>query len=448
MKKTLHRLRQLILIRRRRAFDQQDKHKIRYVLVRGGSGFALAISLIAVIAILLSAFAYTRLTSDLPALDQLPLLLNPETGLLQSPTRIYDRTGKVVIATLENPGIPRHYVALDPDKPEHFSAYFTSTMVSINEPNFWSSPGYSLSEWNNPKPVTIAEKLVDSLLLETEPPGLRRSIRMRLLAAQLVNRYGRVQTLEWYLNSAYFGHLAYGADAAARLYFGKSVQEVNLAESAVLAAAALAPALNPIDAPKAAIEYQKSVLSAIHAAGFIPDAEYNQAIETAIEFTPVDQVPVLNQTAYIDLVLGQASALMGKQNIERGGLDIISTLDATLQTQVECVLRLQLSRIQAGETEITQKALTDCDAALFLSPLSQNTQSVIENVQGSAVILDLKTGEILALTGDLDSIGNEFAMQPHQAGSLLTPIVAVSAFSRGMSPATLVWDIPEMFPDW
>ncbi len=73
-----------------------------------------------------------------------------------------------------------------------------------------------------------------------------------MLAAQVTASYGSRQVLEWYLNSADYGHYAYGAEAAAQLYFGKSVTQLDLSEAALLAAVSQAPALNPIDAAAAA----------------------------------------------------------------------------------------------------------------------------------------------------------------------------------------------------
>ena len=80
----------------------------------------------------------------------------------------------------------------------------------------------------------------------------------RILAAQLTAYYGREKIVEWYLNSANYGHFAYGADAAARLYFSKPASQLNLAESALLAAVSQAPAINPLDAPQAAIQFLMS----------------------------------------------------------------------------------------------------------------------------------------------------------------------------------------------
>ncbi|MEN6524832.1 MAG: transglycosylase domain-containing protein, partial [Anaerolineaceae bacterium] len=426
----MHRLQQTILIRRRHETQERKKHKLRRSFSAFGKGLSLVISLIVVLAILLGSFEYIRLTKDLPSLDQIQRLLDPVTGTLLQPTQIYDRTGNTVIATLDNYGIPRQYLYLDPDKTNHFSAQFISAMVFTLQPDFWSTPGFSLKELNNPQPVTIAEKLVDSLLLETEPASLRRTIRMKLLAAQLVSRYGRVQVLEWFLNSAYFGHLAYGADTASQLYLGKSAQDINLAESALLVAAYQAPALNPLDAPAAALEYQKSLLWVLHTAGFISDAEFTNAQQASLQLKTSSDDSDKAYSAFIKLVVNQASSIMGKKTIERGGVKIISSLDLDLQKQAECVLLTQMLRASENIQEISTIGSSDCEAASLLTTLPDDIRSQGSTPLGSVVILDNITGQILALTGDMDENGVSHAIQKHQTGTLLTPVVAVAAFSR------------------
>ncbi len=128
-----------------------------------GKGVALTFSLVVVTAIFVGAYVFTQLTRDLPSLEQIPTFLNPENGLFLEPTQIFDKSGELLIASLDNPGISRRYLVIDPDQPEHFSTQFVRIMIASLQPNYWSSPGYSITEWNNPLPVTIAEKLVDGL---------------------------------------------------------------------------------------------------------------------------------------------------------------------------------------------------------------------------------------------------------------------------------------------
>ena len=121
-------------------------------------------------------------------------------------------------------------------------------------------------------------------MLWDEDPDLRRAIRERLLAAQITKEYGRQQVLTWYLNSAHYGRLNYGADAASRTYFGVAAKELNLSQAAVLAAVAEAPALNPADAPQIAIERSREVIHSMLAQGLINQEQASEAFRNEPTF--------------------------------------------------------------------------------------------------------------------------------------------------------------------
>lgn len=436
----MHPLHQTIFIRRRREQEHKKKLRPRRFLATLGRSTILLVSFAFILAILAGSYAFTRVTRDLPSLDQIPLLLDANDGLFLQPTRIYDRSGEYLLAELENPGVERRYLRLDPDAANHFSPQLTRIMVASLQPDFWTSPGFSLAEWDNPRPVTIAERLADFLLLENEPVSLQRSVRMRLLAAQLTAKYGRVQVLEWFLNSAYFGRLAYNADSAAQLYLGKSAQDLNLPDAVMLTSVYMAPALNPIDTPAGAREYQQVLAENLTLNGYISEGEFSEVLTTPVQFS--SSVQPAQFSAFSSQVIDQAADVVGKQTLERGGLVILSTLDADLQAEAECILMMQLNRIQLVDEGVMDESTFDCDSARFLPglPLSLLTQPI--DALGSVVILDNTNGEILALTGDLDSDGKETELKAHQAGSLLMPVAAVAAFSRGFSPATMLWDLP------
>src|SRR5690606_20934656 len=128
----------------------------------------------------------------------------------------------------------------------------------------WSNPGYNQNFLSDEPDRTIAESLVERLLLWDEPPGLKRDLRMRLLAAQITRKFGRAQVLEWYLNSTAYGHNTIGIDSAAQLYLNQEANQLNLAEAALLTATSLTPSLNPLDAPQAALENQEELLNQLH----------------------------------------------------------------------------------------------------------------------------------------------------------------------------------------
>lgn len=434
----------LLVNRRRRRHYRQRKNLqqgSRRFLV--GAGAILSLALVAGLLVLASVFA--SLTENLPSLDTLPVLFNTENGQLLQPTRLYDRSGQTLLLTLENPGIPRRFLPLDPDLPEHLSPQLVQATLGLYDPGFWRHPGFTLQDLRAPTPFTLAERLVDTLLLGGEPEGAQRSLRMRILAGQVVARYGRTRVLEWHLNSAYFGHLAYGADSAAQLYLGKPASQLNLAEAALLVAAMDAPALNPMDAPNAARDQQRAVLDRLLLAGVINSQEYEEARAAPLDLRPPLPEPESQARAFTRLALEQLSAILGTQRVERGGLRIITTLDTELQEQLSCTARMQLQRV-AGREE-TSAAAAGCTAGRLLPTLPPSSQSLPEGLATSAVMLDVPEGQVLAMIGDSSITGERNTLLAHPSGSLLTPYVALAGFARGMGPASLVWDLPAGLPE-
>jgi membrane peptidoglycan carboxypeptidase len=239
-----------------------------------GLGFTVSVAIIALV--MAAALVYASLTHSLPPLEKLSALLNPQDGALLQPTRLYDRTGQHLIASLSPSDSARTYI------PYYLiPRTLVDATLALTEPGFWSSPGYTLKNWQDPQAhFTLAQRLVSDLVLWDQPPSLLRSLHERMLAAQVTARYGREQVLEWYLNSADYGHYAYGAEAAAWLYFGKSVTQLDLGEAALLAAVSQAPALNPIDAAGVAEGRRIQTLMVMQGMGLLNADQAAKAITT------------------------------------------------------------------------------------------------------------------------------------------------------------------------
>jgi len=125
--------------------------------------------------------------------------------------------------------------------------------VALVDPDFWRLPGNRIGSLTNPdEHPGLTQGLVFNLLLWDEPANWQRAVREQIVSAQVMSRFGREKIIEWYLNTANYGHYAYGAEAAARLYLGKPLTDLNLAEAALLASVSQSPAINPLDAPEAA----------------------------------------------------------------------------------------------------------------------------------------------------------------------------------------------------
>lgn len=381
-------------------------------------------------------FFYTEISKDLPPSDSLPLMMDRHNGSLLSPTILYDRLGTTEIFRLETNNVERRFLPLDPQQPESINPYVVQLVIAVYQPDYWTGAGSSGFSFSNSRSTTIAEKLVEKTLLWNEEQGWKKLIRTRLLADQLIKKFGKAQVLEWFINSLSFGKSTFGIDSAARLYFFKTAGELNLGEAALLVSTSLSPALNPLDAPVAAQENQKKILSQLLKDGLISEADFSTAsgftLKTASNPNP--ETGIAN--AFSAMVIEDLKELYGIQRVELGGMSVITTLDYRIQETLQCTLSSQINRYSGltGEN-------TECDAERFL-PVVFTNESTNRNLIASGVVLDPRSGEVLALVGDRDSLGESALITLKQGGSILTPLIAANAFSRGFSPASQVWDLP------
>jgi membrane peptidoglycan carboxypeptidase len=417
---------------RRLASQRKRESRTRNGLLSVGMVFSLLIAAF----ILTTVFAYVSLTRDLPSIEILPRLLNPPDGLLIQPTRIYDRTGQILLFTFSPNDSQRRYIPLSNTNPQYLPKSLADSVIATSDPNFWNHPGYSLTTITNyENHPTIAQRLVFDLLLFNEPPSLRRALRERILAAQITAQFGRTQILEWYLNSAHFGRYGFGVDAASQLYFGKSATQLSPAESAILAAVSDSPSLNPFDAPQTALERGRETIELIRAQKLLSD----EATANALGESPAFQTPPPARpqfaSAFTNLLLSQLDSHFPRARIERGGLTIISTLDYDLQKQSSCVTAYYAARL-AGLPD----PVIECESLRFLPALPPDIK--IEDSSASALITDPKTGQILAVVGETLRAQETPLIAAHSPGSELDAFIYLTGFTRGLSPASLIWDIP------
>jgi membrane peptidoglycan carboxypeptidase len=436
----------LTIIRQRRHRRSQIRSSAQQRTQRVAFGFGFAISAALVLAVLAAVLAYAGLTSGLPPVGELSILLNPDDGQLLQPTRLYDRTGQHLLAVLAPGDGTRIYALLN-----QLPLTLINATVALSQPDFWSSPGYVVSGWQNPEThPTLAQHLVSNLLLGDQAASPLRGIHERMLAAQITARYGQQQVLEWYLNSADYGHYAYGAEAAAQLYLGKSVTQINLGEAALLAAISQAPAINPIDAPKQTEQNRLQVIRDMLEQGYITPEEAAQAIRNPP--SAHTQLPVEEGTegegsiapAFVKLALSQLDMQFGAGRVERGGLTITTSLDYDLQLQAICAAQTQLSRLAGSNVEITAVDGSACSAAALLPALP--TGESLPQASTSIMLIDPQTGQVLAAVGDLHAGVQGSTLLPHPAGTVITPFIYLTGFSRGLNPASLSWDIPGNTP--
>jgi membrane peptidoglycan carboxypeptidase len=427
----------LNIIRQRRQRRDQTRSSAQQRSGRAVIGFGFVASAAVVVLLMATTLTYTSLTSGLPPVEELGVLLNPQDGQLLQPTRLYDRTGQHLVATLSPSDAPRTYIPY-----ASFPLALVDATLSLSDPGFWTSPGYVINGWQDASThPTLAQNLVYNLLLWNVPASPVRGIHERMLAAQVTARYGRQQVLEWTLNSTDYGHYAYGAEAAAQLYFGKSVTQLNLSEAAMLAAVGQAPAINPIDAPSAAEQRRVMTLMVMQAMGFLSSEQASQAIAAPPSLAGVGKGGTQGiAPAFVNIVLGQLDARFGAQRVERGGLVILTSLDYDLQLQSICTVQTYLARLAGSEPDIPAPDGSPCTAAHLLPALQ--TGETTPAATASATILDPQTGQILAAVGDMTGSNQGSMLVSHPAGTSITPFIYLTGFSRGLNPASLGWDIP------
>jgi membrane peptidoglycan carboxypeptidase len=419
----------LTIVRQRRRRRGNTRRRAERAARRIAFGFGFIVSAAALTLTLAAAFAYASLTRGLPPVEALEAQMAPSFGLLLQPTRLYDRTGQRLLAVLAPTDAPRTFLRY-----EEFSPWLVKATLALAQPDFWESPGYVLEGWQDPQShPTLAQELVFRFLLANEPSTPRRALRERLLAAQVTARYGPEQVLEWHLNSTDYGRYAYGAEAAARLYFGKSAADLTLSEAATLAAVGETPALNPFDAPQAAQANWLETLRALLALGWITPAQANEAVNSppVLLDPPASDLLITDagvSPQFVDYLLRQLDSALGAGRVERGGAVILTSLDAGLQAEADCALRAQLSRL-AGDLS----APPACETAALLPELALSPAQAA----GGVLVLDPLTGQILAAAGDLSA-------QP--AGTAITPFLYLTGFARGLNPSSLTWDLPGEAP--
>jgi len=420
-------------VRRNRALSSPSARLGRLSLVLAAF-FSAGLGVLAI----LLAVAFNGLSRELPAVESLPALLSPGTGSLQEPTRIMDLSGEHVIRTLSNPSISEAgYIPI-----EDIPAWVISSTVAIADPDFWSNPGYRFESLLDGQADTISQKLASALLFWQEPPGVRRSVRERILAGQAISTYGREQVLEWYLNAADYGNSAFGIDAAARLYFDVPTAELSLAQAVLLAAVSEAPDLNPFNSPEVARQRARELIQRLLSDSAISPDEAARALADPLSVSAPASVQLDPSDAFVEALLAELDREIPRRRLERGGFEIISTLDYELQMQIACVLGEQLERLAGFDPADLP---TDCPAARLLPVLPTSIEGWAA-VGGEVVVIDPLSGQVRALASIDGGSASSTSLVNHPPGSVLIPLVYLSAFTRGFGPASLVWDIPANLP--
>jgi penicillin-binding protein 1C len=426
-------------------FNNMNWRKGMGCLIRG---LIVTAFLMVITGICIGSFAlyeYYSIARALPAVDDLK-----ERASQFETTRILDRNGSLLYEILDPNAGRRTYVTLDKISPNVIAA-----TIATEDQGFYSHAGFDPAAiaralWENYRTdgqgggaSTITQQLARALLLSAEERAQRtysRKTREIILAAEITRRYSKDEILELYLNEIYYGNLAYGIQAAAETYFGKSAADLTLGEASFLAGLPQSPAVYDIYTNRdAALIRQQQVLVLMFEL-----SQQQGCIEVSNSDQPVCVEPIAATEAasqmktytfrqptfdmryphWVNYVRSLLEEQYDAQTIYRSGFTIYTTLDPVLQNEA-------------------QRLVTEQVATL-----------VDKNATGGALVaIKPSTGEILAMVGSPDFYNEAISGQVNMAvsptrqpGSSIKPINYVAAFEKGWTPATLIWDVPSEFP--
>jgi penicillin-binding protein 1A len=187
---------------------------------------------------------------------------------------------------------------------------------------------------------TITQQLVRDRYLPRQGATLRRKVREACLAVELERAVPRHLILQSYLNAMFYGHQAYGVEAAARTYFGRSARRLTLVQAALLAGLPQAPSrYDPFERPAAARERRNHVLAAMRSAGAISAARYRAAIRRRVRLTPTRFYTTTRARTFFDYLQRELVRVYGGRRTRRGGLRVVTTLDPRLQGLADDAVR-------------------------------------------------------------------------------------------------------------
>src|SRR5215831_12633349 len=281
---------------------------------------------------------------------------------------------------------------------------------------------------------TITQQLAKVLFL-TPDKSLERKLKEAVLALELERRYSKDRILELYLNQIYFGHGAFGVEAAARTFFGKGVGQLSLSESALLAGLPKAPTTySPFEHLDAAKRRRHTVLARMVETGILKPEQAKRAGVAEVGLVPEERRRTTGQY-YLEYVQQLLEQEYGADIVFKGGLHVYTTLSPSMQLKAEVGLREGLRALESRRAAMAAQG--------------GGAPPAVDRPEGAILALEPQTGYIKAMVGGFDFFKSEFnrAVQARrQPGSAFKPFVYIAALESGLTPASVVDDSPIEYP--
>lgn len=401
-----------------------EKPRKRGSKVRRFFKFCFKISIfLVVIGAIAAAGVFAYVAKDLPS----PGKVNKR--FIAESTKIYDRTGEHLLYEVH--GEEKRTLIPFSEMPENLRA----ATLTLEDQDFYSHHGIKLTSIIRAvlKDVlhqgaaqggsTITQQFVKNSLLTNEKTLIRK-IKEVILSIEVEQKFSKDEILEMYLNEIPYGSNAYGIEAAAETYFGKHARDLSLDEAAILASLPKAPSsYSPYGSRTEQLKIRQEVaLKNMARLGYITEEQATEAIAIDVLKKIIPQKNIIAAPHFVMYVKEYLDQKYGELSIEQSGLKVYTTLDWDKQMAAEQAIR------EGAEKNIKWKA---SNAAL--------------------VAMDPKTGQILAMVGSKDYFDSAIdgqvnvTIRERQPGSSMKPYIYLTAFEKGYSPDTILYDTPTQF---
>ena len=352
-----------------------------------------------------------------------------ETRKITNSTKIYDRTGTVLLYDV-HADVKRTVISYD-----EMGTNIKNATVAIEDAQFFEHKGIrptsiiravltnlihgKLSQGGS----TLTQQVVKNTLL-TKDKTITRKMKEWVLSIKLEKAMSKEDILALYLNEAPYGGTVYGIKEGARMYFKKEPKDLTLAEAAYLAAIPQSPSFySPYGKNKEKLSDRKNlVLSRMKELNFITEEQYMAAKNETVVFSQ-EQRNSIQAPHFVFFVRDYLEQKYGENAVEEGGFSVITTLDADLQKKAEQVVK---------------------DGAL-------KNEKDFNGKNAALVAIDPKTGQILSMVGSRDYFDKQIdgnfnvATAKRQPGSSFKPFIYETAFEMGYTPNTVLFDVPTEF---
>lgn len=360
---------------------------------------------------------------------KVPTLESIRERRVSESTKIYDRTGKILLYDTGG-SVRRSIVPI-----EEISRNIKNATIAIEDKNFYQHHGIEplsllraiivdvLTLSRSQGGSTITQQVVKNSIL-TNNKDVSRKLKELVLAVKLEQTFSKDDILSMYLNEIPYGGNIYGVEEASQAFFGKKSSDVDLAESAYLAALPKAPTYySPYGKNRDKLEERKNlVLKEMLNNNFITEEEYKAAIAEKVSFVPKGDAGV-KAPHFVFYVLDYIKNKYGEEAINSEGLRVTTSLDYDLES--------------AGEKIVHDYAMEN--------------KTKFNASNAALVAIDPKTGEILTMVGSRDYFDTEIdgafnvTTAKRQPGSTIKPFVYAEAFLKGYTPDTVLFDVKTQF---